>query len=114
MAFLYHPFHGKERGSVAQTPEYLFHPLKYPSLFGVFFRVAEKHLPPWEFIDRLFQAFLPCKHTCGNDGEIIQPCPPQCFGRSSEFVSERPEVSLSHAKLVCSMIFLAFCLPKWT
>ena len=25
MAFLYHPFHGKERGSVAQMPEYLFH-----------------------------------------------------------------------------------------
>jgi hypothetical protein len=32
--------------------------------------VAEKHLPPGEFIDRLFQAFLPHKHTCGNDGDM--------------------------------------------
>jgi hypothetical protein len=114
MVFLCHLFHGQERDRVAQTPEYLFRPLKDSFLFGIFFRVVEKHLPPGEFIDRLFQAFLPHKHTCGNDGDIIKPCPPQRCGRSSEFVSERPEVSLSHAKLVCSMIFLAFFLPRCT
>jgi hypothetical protein len=114
MVFLYDLLHGEERYRVAQTPEYLFHPLKYSLLFGIVFCVAEKHLPPGECIDRLLQGFLPHKHTCGNDGDILKPCPPNRFGRSSESVSEWPEVSLSHTKLVCSIIFLAFCFPKWT
>jgi DNA-binding winged helix-turn-helix (wHTH) protein/tetratricopeptide (TPR) repeat protein len=74
--------------------------------------VVQQHCSLWQGIYEFLQGFLKRQHTCRNDRYIIHPRIQKCFWWFCESV--RVLVLLSHAKLVCSMIFLAFCFPKCT
>jgi hypothetical protein len=94
--------------------EYLFNALKYSLLFPIFLGVTEEYLPAGQGLDLLFQVFLTRQHTGRHDRDVIKLCSPDRPWGSGQSVSERPEISLSHTKLVCSITFLAFCLPRCT
>jgi hypothetical protein len=112
--FLYHPLHRKKGYRVAEALEYLFDMLKYSLLFRIFLGVAEEYLPVGECPDLFFQAFLSRQHTGRHDCDVIKLCSSNRPWGPGQSVSERPEILISHTKLVCSITFLAFCLPRCT
>src|SRR5215831_6512052 len=90
----------------------LFDPLKQLSLPGILFCVAQQHCSLWQGMYEFLQGFLKRQHTCRTDRYIIHPRIQKSLWWFCESV--RVLVLLSHAKLVCSMIFLAFGFPACT
>src|SRR5215831_610166 len=92
----------------------LLHPLKQFSLSGILFCMTQEHCAFWQIGKHILYCFCKWKHTCGNDHDIIKLRFEKCFWGMSQSILVWSFVHLSHAKLVCSIIFFAFCLPKCT
>ena len=84
------------------------------SLSRILFRITQKHCSLRQSIDLIFQYFREWQHTRWNYGDIIKSGVQDRFWRIRQSISVGTVNSVSHTKLVFSITFLAFCLPRCT
>ena len=97
---------------MAVLSERLSNPLKNHLLSGVCLRVTEKDSSRRQIIEEFLHYLFERKHTRWDNRTIVELRSQARFGWSGKSVLIAG--SVSHAKLVCSIIFFAFCFPKWT
>jgi hypothetical protein len=104
----------QRRDGMAVLFKDLSHAGQYPLLFRLLGCVTQKDAALGErgeqVLDRSFQG----QHTGGDNRDILKRGGAKRFWGMRQSIPVRPSISPSHAKVVCSMIFLASCLPKWT
>ena len=83
-------------------------------LFGIRCDMTQKYSPLGESVKQVLYRSLQWQHTRRDNGDIIELCLAQRFWRTGDSIPVWSSISLPHTKLVCSMSFLAFCLPKCT